>query len=222
MNYYSLLLGGSLLLASPAYAQFGLRAGANTMDFRLTGTRVFTPSTSKRLGYQAGIYYQLPLSKRLTLVPEVQYSRERLTYTQTNYTLSYYLPAPDRQYSLWLSYLNVPVLLRVTVGPVYLEAGPQASMLLGGRQEGFTRVRDVTTGTITSTTIDGPVTDRFRRFDVGPCLGLGVNLPAGLGVNLRAYQGVVSLTQGTEEAEAGSARRQTVQVALTYQVRGRS
>jgi hypothetical protein len=90
------------------------------------------------------------------------------------------------------------------------------------RQEGFTRVRDVATGTITSTTIESPVTDRFRRFDVGPCVGLGVNLPAGLGVSLRAYQGVVSLTQGTEEAEAGSARRQTVQVALTYQVRGRS
>jgi hypothetical protein len=222
MNYYSFVLGGSLLLASPAYAQFGLRAGANTLDFYLTDVRVFTPSTSSRLSYQAGIYYQVPLSKRLTLVPEVQYSRERLTYTQTNYSRSYYLPAPDRQYALWLSYLNVPVLLRVTVGRVYLEAGPQTSMLLGGRQEGFTRVRDVVTGTLTSTTIDGPVTARFRHFDVGPCLGLGVNLPAGVGVSLRAYQGMVSLTQGSEEAEAGSARRQTVQVALTYQVRGRS
>jgi hypothetical protein len=99
--------------------------------------------------------------------------------------------------------LNVPVLLRVTVGPVCLEAGPQVSMLLGGRQEGFTRVRDIATGTITFTTLDGPVTDRFQRFDVGPCVGLGVNLPAGVGVSLRAYQGVVSLTQGPEEAEAG-------------------
>jgi hypothetical protein len=222
MKYYSLLLGGSLLLASPTHAQFGLRAGANTMDLRLIDVHVFTPSTSSRLGYQAGIYYQVPLGRRLTLVPEVQYSRERLTYTQTNYSLSYYLPAPDRQYALWLSYLNVPVLLRVTVGRLYVEAGPQGSMLLGGRQEGFIRGRDVVTGTITSTTIDGPVTDRFRRFDVGPCVGLGVNLPVGLGVSLRAYQGVVSLTQGSEEAEAGSARRQTVQVALTYQVRGRS
>jgi hypothetical protein len=78
-------------------------------------------------------------------------------------------------------------------------------MLLGDRHEGFTWVRDVATGTITSTTLDGPVTDRFRRFDVGPCVGLGVNLPAGVGVSLRAYQGVVSLTQGSEEAEAGSA-----------------
>jgi hypothetical protein len=220
MKSYSLFLGGSLLLASPAYAQFGLRAGTNTMDLRLTDTRVFTPSTINRLGYQAGIYYQIPLRKRLTLVPEVQYSWERLTCTQTNYSRSYYLPAPDRQYSLWLSYLNVPVLLRVRVGRVYLEAGPQVSRLLGGRQEGFTRVRDVATGTITSTTLEGQVTDRFRRFDVGPCVGLGVNLPAGLGVSLRAYQGVVSLTQGSEEAEAGSARRQTVQVALTYQLRG--
>jgi hypothetical protein len=222
MNYLSLFLSGSLLVASPAYAQFGLRTGANTMDLRLTATGVFTPSTIRRVGYQAGIYYQVALTKRLALVPEVQYSRERLTYTQTNYTLSYYLPGPDKQYSLWLSYLNVPVLLRVRVGPVYLEAGPQGSVLLGGRQEGFTWTRDFSTGTTRSIPVEGPVTDRFRRFDLGPCVGLGVNLPAGLGVSLRAYQGVVSLTRDIEAAEAGTARRQTVQVALTYQVRGRS
>jgi hypothetical protein len=133
MNTYFLLLSGSLLLARPAYAQLGLRAGANTLDLRLTDTRVFTSSTTSRLGYQVGIYYQVPLRKQLTLVPEVQYSRERLTYTQTNYSRSYYLPAPDRQYALWLSYLNVPVLLRGTVGRVYVEAGPQGSLLLGGR-----------------------------------------------------------------------------------------
>ena len=37
-----------------------------------------------------------------------------------------------------MSYLVVPVLVRASFGPVYAEAGPQGSLLLGGRVGTYT------------------------------------------------------------------------------------
>jgi hypothetical protein len=73
--------------------------------------------------------------------------------------------------------------------------------------------------------IDRPLPDNLHRFDVGPCVGVGVKLPAGLGVSVRAYQGLVSLTPGDDATQSypyqSSLRRQTVQAALTYQLAAR-
>lgn len=73
----------------------------------------------------------MPLSKRLSLVPEVQFSRERvrLTTRDNNFTIPEYFGRTDSRLSM--SYLVVPVLLRASFGPVYVEAGPQAYVLLG-------------------------------------------------------------------------------------------
>ena len=49
-----------------------------------------------------------------------------------------------------------------------------------------------------------------------------MKLPAGFGASVRVYQGLVSLTPGEELGRAypyqRSLRRQTLQVALTYQL----
>lgn len=210
-----LLTLSGLLVASAGYAQIGVRLGGNIANFRTTSGEVFTSSTISRSGYQAGIFYRVPLTRRLALVPEVQYSRERLTYAQASYGIvDSYFNGESRQY---LSYLNVPVLLRVTLGPVYVEAGPQGGFLLGGRQEGFTITSSFWTSTASYHDLQGSPTDRFRRVDVGACVGLGAKLPLGLGVSLRAYQGLLSLTGDNSVAE-GKAYRQNVQASLTYQL----
>ena len=207
---YLLLLGSSLLLACPAHAQFGLRAGGNLL--RLASDSL--PSSS-RVGYQVGIFYQIPLTAQWSLVPEVQFSRERLQATSLEET-------PKANYQLRFSYLNLPVVARLTLGQVYIEAGPQLSWLVGGRGEGTiaysnTFIRQ----------IGQAVTDRYRRFDVGPCLGIGVKLPAGLGLSVRAYQGLGSILRqnsfpsfDTAIPYAGhsSQHRQTLQASLTYQI----
>jgi hypothetical protein len=138
------------------------------------------------------VTYLVSLMAWLSLVPEVQYSHERATLTEVNYAMMDVLQGSDSR--LRLHYLNVPVLVRASLGPVYIEAGPQASLLLGGRQ----------TGTFTSSgwnfvartrPLDQPVADSHRRFDVGPCVGIGAKLPAGLGVSVRAYRGLTTLNQ---------------------------
>jgi hypothetical protein len=206
----SILVLGGLLLAGTAHAQAGLRVGGNLAGYRTNTNNNFRNTTSSALGGQIGLFYQLSFSKHLALVPEVQYSLERFTLTRTNDMLAY-----NAYYHTRLSYLNVPVLLRATFGPLYVEAGAQAGVLVGGRETGQSIIGNTTTlpeGT-------RGVTSRYQRFDVGPSVGVGAKLPMGLGLSVRAYQGVISLTQDSE-ANSGRLYRQNVQASLTYQLAG--
>jgi hypothetical protein len=228
MKQFLSFLTSSLLLAGTAHAQAGLRVGGTLAHLTTKGdvpaAYYIEASNSAKLGYQVGVFYQVPLGKFLSLVPEVQFSRERvhLTARDNNFVVPEYFGYTDSRLSM--SYLTVPVVLRASFGPVYVEAGPQASLLLGGREVG-TYATLFFDRPMSMNSIDRPLPDELRRFDVGPCVGVGVKLPAGLGVSVRAYQGLVSLTPGEEPGRAypyqGSLRRQNLQAALTYQLASR-
>jgi hypothetical protein len=218
MNQFLLLLGIGLGTTAAAQAQVGLRLGGNLAKLHTTEDGLLQSSSSAKLGYQVGLTYQVPLTKWLALVPEVQYSQERMTLAQvSSYPLADAIFSTDSRQRL--HYLNVPVLVRVSLGPVYVEAGPQVSVLLGGRQVGTTTASGWTTRPA-FTEFDEPVTDHYRRFDAGPCVGIGVILPAGLGLGVRAYRGLVTLNQEQSSYE-GAFQRQSVQASLTYQLTAR-
>ena len=225
MNRFLLFLGSNLLVASLAHAQVGVRAGTNLLNLNSSPTDGSSFSASSRFGYQAGIYYQQPLTKRLALVPEVQFSRERSQVAVDNYRNAgnYYLSS----YRLGLSYLNVPVLLRYTLGRVHIDAGPQASWLLGGQGtgQGSYLVGGDVRGDFT---INQAAADRFRRFHLGACVGIGVSLPAGLGLDVRASQSFTSVRRNTYWQVSSAIPlpdeniyRQTIQASLTYQLASR-
>lgn len=223
------LTASTVLLTGAAYAQVGLRVGGSLMAFNDAFAERFATTASVetrgRLGYQVGVFYQIQLkeSPYMSLVPEVQFSREQQTVTLTDVAAGGLLLTSD--YRLRLDYLNVPLLLRVTLGPLQLEAGPQGSLLLGGRGEGAT----VGPGGRASSyylPIDQPATDRYSRFEFGLALGVGAKLPSGLGVSVRAYQGVTQIN-GSSRGDfpipySGSDEyRRTLQASLTYQLPAR-
>ncbi|GAB3638261.1 hypothetical protein GCM10027422_38510 [Hymenobacter arcticus] len=214
MKRFSVLLLSGLLLTGAAHAQLGVRVGGSLSKLRTTtGTNLYNSSDS-RLGYQVGVTYQVPLIPHLSLVPEVQYSNEHTTLSEASYAIADVFFEADSRLSL--HYLNVPVLLRAALGPVYVEAGPQASLLLGGRQTGT-----ITTGgwgvSNTIRALDQSVTESNRRFDVGPCVGIGAQLPAGLGLNVRAYWGLTTLNKERSIFD-GEHQRRSLQASLTYQL----
>jgi hypothetical protein len=233
MKHSYLLLASGLLLSSSAYAQFGVRAGSNLLAVRTTGATRLTPE--REFGYQVGVYYQHPLAKHLYLVPEVQFSRER---SQVDYYHTYQSSTDITTrggYDLSLSYLNVPVLLRVALGAVYLEAGPQVSLLVGGHGQGqLENIYDphptpyIWVDGIRFQPIDQAASQHFRRLDAGASVGLGVSLPAGLGLSLRAYRGLMNMEKENPEtlgalipSSQGKMYRQTLQASLTYQLAAR-
>lgn len=225
MQRFLFLLGSGLLLSPLAHAQFGLRAGgtlthltAKNPDFSISQT---TATTDNKLGYQAGAYYQVKLGKHFSVVPEVQFSREMAdlhAYRSNAADAGYH-----GDYRLRLNYINLPLLGRVKFGPAYLEVGPQVSLLVGGSEKGT----DVFEGWVApiAQEVNRNATSRYRRFDVGPCVGVGVQLPAGFGVNVRGFQGLVSSarhpTTDPFSYHQGRIFRQTLQASLTYQLAAR-
>jgi hypothetical protein len=209
MKRLLLLLASGLLAASTAQAQIGLRVGGTWMEFSKPLTqRVGAASvkTSSQFGYLVGVSYQVPLSKRFSLVPEVQFSHERQQVTVDGSSSPNIGSKSD--YQLNLSYFNVPVLAQLALGPVYVEAGPQVSLLVGGRGEGVTN--GYTTTSIYSTPIDQRATDRYKHLDAG--------------LSLRAYQGLVQVSPSYTYDVTGipytatEEYRQTLQASLTYQL----
>jgi hypothetical protein len=217
-------IGSSLLVANSAQAQLGIRAGGNTAILT-KGQRQSddNPLTRRQLGYQVGLYYQVALTKRLSLVPEVQFSREIM---HVNYTalppagVSYFEGPPHSEYEQSFSYLNLPILLRASLGPVYLEAGPQLSLLIGGRAQSNQSANSIVGNYVA---VNAGATSNYRRFDAGPCVGVGIKLPAGLGLGLRAYWGLTKLTADEDysmvsQTYTGFQHRQLLQASLTYQL----
>lgn len=225
MKRLLLVLGSSWLLTGTAHAQLGVRVGGNLARLTYTGPQqIDNPafSTKPRLGYQVGVFYEVPLTARFSVVPEVQFCRQSLDESVQNYGATY--ESFDGQYRLTRSQLVVPVLAKFKVGLFYVEAGPQLTYLVGGRQTGTEEFYGF--GRL-SQQVDRPASERFRRFDIGPCVGVGLALPAGIGLSVRGYWG---LRHANEEpgtytpfpiTYVGPLRQQTLQASLTYQLAAR-
>jgi hypothetical protein len=212
------LLASCLLLPALTYAQFGVRAGATSTSFHTPHPRADPSATTGwRVGYHLGVFYELPLAHRLSLIPELSYSRENLELNASDYRAL--ATAYAGSYRLTRSYLNLPVLLRATVSRWYVEAGPQAAYLVGGREAGHEY--HFNGGASYTQQVDRAATARYQRFDVGVGLGVGLKLPARLGLNLRAYQGLRSLALDSpaEAAYTGRLLRRTLQASLSYQLK---
>lgn len=223
------LFGSSLLVAGAAHAQLGVQAGANLTSLRELFSRNSFPTTSlARVGYQVGVSYEQPLGTHWAVVPQLQFSRESQQLRKEGFGFSTY-PLPNGEYlihdyQLSCSYLNLPVLLRRYLGPAYVEAGPQVSLLLGGRVVGETR----SVGTyVTHQPIDQAATAAYHRLEAAACVGVGVRLPAGWQAGVRAYWGSMRTRpddpkdyQYSPEAMpiSGTQYRRTVQVLLTRQL----
>ncbi|MBJ6144227.1 porin family protein [Hymenobacter sp. BT559] len=229
MQRFLFLLGSGLLLSPLAHAQFGLRAGGTLTHFTTKDSdpsigQTVAATTDSKLGYQAGAYYQVKLGKYFAVVPEVQFSHENsgLHAFRSNVADAGY----RGDYALSLNYINMPLLMRVKLGPVYVEAGPQISLLVSGSEKG-TDIYNGWSGLVYQE-VDQNITNRYRRFDVGPCVGVGVDLPAGFGVSVRGFQGLVSSTRTPDKNLAvfytnypGRMLHQTLQASLTYQLAAR-
>jgi hypothetical protein len=215
---YLLVLTGLLPLV--AHAQFGVRAGIHSTQWSSSGRfGAHSASTRQHLGYQVGVNYQVPLAGHLSLLPELNYKYDNFELYASSYVYNGY----GQVSQLKLSTLTLPVMERVTFGPVYAEVGPQLSLLVGGRETGLAYA---TPTSPTMTDIDRPAAERYRRLDVGVCAGFGVQLPLGLGLNFRFVQGIRSLSKDTDYDNNygydGEMRSRSVQASLTYRLKSAS
>ena len=142
----------ALILSCQVQAQVkaGLRAGVNYADLGQLNPK-------EGIGFHAGTYLRFSLAGLIELEPGIQFSQRKFNVH------------PDFPSSrLQLSYVDVPILVRVGVLPfIDIFAGPQASVLVGRRYKGG--------GQFDRTT-------EFQEQELGALVGLGINLPLGINV----------------------------------------
>ncbi|SHJ37918.1 Outer membrane protein beta-barrel domain-containing protein [Hymenobacter daecheongensis DSM 21074] len=155
-----LLLLPALLALHTAQGQFGLKAGANAavLDGKIN------ESTRYKTYYHAGLLYQYKLIGPVSLQPELLYSLQG-TETKSDF----------ENYDTKLHYLTLPILAKVSVGPVFVEGGPQFGVLLTARDAGTMLVSAPgTTAQYGSTSRQ--VEDNFKKGDFSLCAGAGLKL----------------------------------------------
>ncbi|WP_201978317.1 porin family protein [Hymenobacter rubidus] len=165
----------SLFFASLAQAQFGIKGGLNVAE--LTGSD--GQSATYMPFYHVGVFYQANILGPLSIQPEVQYSLQggNLKSAYTNY---------DSQ----LHYLTVPLLAKLTVGPVFVEAGPQFGLLLSANQSGKYQIGFTADGMPAYGNESRPATSEFKRGDFSVVGGVGLKLASTFSLGGRLVAGL--------------------------------
>ena len=158
------LIALSILGFAQAHAQkFGFKGGYNYSS--LNG-EVAKDNTLKGLnGFYVGALMELPIGDVLALQPEIIYSRQGAAWEYEYDVL--FLGKGMIKSDLRLDYLNIPVMAKVNLGPLFLQGGVQFGFLVDKPEVSYTAGdRRV------SQTVDK---DAYASFDFGVGAGLGIN-----------------------------------------------
>jgi len=160
MRKIALLIALTIFGLTQANAQnFGFKGGYNYSSFN---GDVAKDNTLKGLsGFYVGALLELPLGDVLSLQPEVIYSRQGAVWEQKDILGEF-------KKDLKLDYLNIPVMAKVNLGPLFLQGGVQFGFLVGKPEVSYTRGAQRVTEKVDK--------DAYAAFDFGVGAGLGVNL----------------------------------------------
>ncbi|GAB3828714.1 porin family protein [Hymenobacter jeollabukensis] len=156
------LLGAVAHGASAQDVKFGLKIGPTLSNYYGEDKG----NSKYLLGINGGVTANIAFSDMFSVQPEVLYSTKGHTYTVSN-------GGHDR-----ISYIDVPLLLRIDADGPFFELGPQVGFL--------TRAVSKPDG--------APAFDLgYQKVDVGAVLGLGYQAENGLSLGLRYNPGFVKL-----------------------------
>ena len=160
MRKIALLIALTIFGLTQANAQnFGFKGGYNYSSFN---GDVAKDNTLKGLSsFYVGALLELPLGDVISLQPEVIYSRQGAAWEQKNILGEF-------KKDLKLDYLNIPVMAKVNLGPLFLQGGVQFGFLVGKPEVSYTRGAQRVTEKVDK--------DAYAAFDFGVGAGLGVNL----------------------------------------------
>lgn len=180
-----LFLPLAALLGLPAaQAQYvGIKGGLNAAV--LDGEQI-QADTKYNTAFHVGAFYNYNLVGPLSLRPEVQYSVQGSEFKSTG-----------EDYTTKLYYLAVPILADVKIGPLHLQAGPQFGVLLQAEQKG-TKFTHIQNGTPQYGTVQGQVTDQFKRQDFSLCAGAEIDLGKTFAVGGRFNAGLNDIADFTD------------------------
>ena len=141
---------------------FGVKAGYNYSS--LSGETSSISTIEGLSGFYIGGLVELPISNMLSIQPELIFSRQGVDLRQGLKNLSIRTDTSE----IRLDYLNIPVMAKVNLGPIFLEGGVQFGFLVNKP-----KVDSYIANVYLRNLLDK---DSYNSFDFGVGAGLGVKL----------------------------------------------
>lgn len=190
---------------APSPVSFGARAGflssgitgdasSNLSNILSFTNGAVTPKNST--GYYAGVFATIPVSDMLALEPGVSYAQKGYELDgELNIKGLGFLGA-NAKAKLQTQYIDIPVVLKVNTGALYVFAGPQFSYLSKATLNSTAGVLGIN---LLNNNMD--VTSQFNRWDVAITGGLGYTLTKGISLTA-AYDYGLSKIDANQSAKA--------------------
>lgn len=205
-----LILGLALTAGTFAFAQQTGNTSSNPVTFGVKGG-MNVSSLSKdsglddqksKIGFNAGVFANIPLAASFSVQPEVQYSqygnKSDFTTIGTKYSAS-----------TKLDYITVPVMFQYNLIPdLYVEAGPEFGFMVSAKN----KLKNESNGN--STTSDN-YKDNFNTFNFGIGLGAGYYFTPNLGLTARYVAGLTDIAKNRPSG-SDAVRNNLFQVGLAY------
>ncbi|ASW73666.1 hypothetical protein IQ37_14805 [Chryseobacterium piperi] len=193
--------------------RFGIKGGANSAYFSSQKLSI----NNQQLGFHAGAFVNIPLSKEISLQPEVMFNQLGAKSVLSDVTTPDGVTRTQRDYRTTLNYISVPLMVQFKPADnFYVEAGPEFSYFVSGKNKGETTVTTTTdnmTTTQRSSVSETINKDNINRFNFGLGLGLGYYFTHNLGINARY---VNSLTKIDKSVPAALNNNRVFQLGLNY------
>ncbi|PRY07874.1 outer membrane protein with beta-barrel domain [Pontibacter ummariensis] len=170
--------------AAQAQSGLGIRGGANLSN--LEGDLRDESLYENKWGFHAGLTYNIAIVEDFFSVqPELLYSSKGFKNADEEYTLPNQVGTVyRREGKMNYNYIDLPILAKITAGPIYFEAGPQASYLLSVNDETRVYANDNLL-TTSRTEIDK---DNLKSFELGYAAGVGFTTGERFNIGVR-YNG---------------------------------
>ena len=164
MRKIALLIIMTVCGLSQVHAQdFGVKAGYNYSTF--SGETSSISTIEGLSGFYIGGLVDLPISDVLSIQPELIFSRQGVALRQEIKGFGFNVSINNAD--IRLDYLNIPVMAKVNLGPLFLQGGVQFGFLVGKPELGR-YITNVRVGTLLDK-------DSYNSFDFGVGAGLGFN-----------------------------------------------
>lgn len=197
--------------------RFGIKGGGNAASFNDQDVSL----NNQKLGFHAGVFVNIPLSQKLSLQPEVLYNQlgSKSVLSSTNVTDGATTVKTKNDYSTTLNYVSVPLMLQMRpTKNFYIEAGPEFSYFINGKNKGESRVESTTAGVTSTTTTSVSETidkDDIKKFNVGLGLGVGYDITHNLGINARYVNSLTNIETNSPKGDDALTNR-VFQLGLNY------
>ncbi|WP_336962095.1 porin family protein [Chryseobacterium contaminans] len=195
--------------------RFGIKAGGNSAYFSEQSFGM----NSQKLGFHAGAFVNIPISKQFSFQPEVLYNQmgaKDVAYS-TETTTGATTVKTKGESKVTMNYISVPLMVQMRpIDKFYIEAGPEFSYFINGKTKGEATIASTTGGVTTTTTqsqSDDINKDNINRFNFGLGLGLGYDITNNIGISARYTN---SLTKIEKSRPAAENNNRVFQLGLNY------